>query len=162
MFRYNTPSLSHPPAAGLPCMVLVTGDTLDSTRPYKSTPGDNIIFQRAKRYHRGVLPCELHGILGLLPLATNRRKSIFQSFTFSVYIVHISLCTINMINSQTEHTSGLGTKITVPFIDGDNESTGGTVEGQEPAVATRTARMRRSRLYAAAVRVGARLSICTF
>ena len=41
------PSISHPlvitpPAAGLLCMVLITGGTLDTTHPYKSTPGDDI------------------------------------------------------------------------------------------------------------------------
>lgn len=50
-------------------------------------------------------------------------------------IVHVSLCTINTMNRQTGHTSGLGTKSTVPLIDGDNKPTGGSVEGQEPAVA---------------------------
>ena len=39
--------LSHPlnitpPAAGLVCMVLITGVALDTTPPYKSTPGDDI------------------------------------------------------------------------------------------------------------------------
>ena len=42
MFRCNSPSLAHPPAAGLKCMVSITRGTLDSTHPNKSTPGDNI------------------------------------------------------------------------------------------------------------------------
>ena len=40
--QYHTPSLPHPLAAGLPCMVAITGDTLDTTPSYNSTPGDNI------------------------------------------------------------------------------------------------------------------------
>ena len=43
--QYRTPSLPHPLAAGLPCMVAITGDTLDTTPPYNSTPGDNV-FKR--------------------------------------------------------------------------------------------------------------------
>ena len=42
-----TPSISHllvitPPAAGLLCMALITGGTLDTTPLYKSTPGDDL------------------------------------------------------------------------------------------------------------------------
>ena len=59
------PSLSHPivstpprwhtpPAAGLPCMVLITRGTLHSIPPYRSTPCDNI-FKGKKRYLRGVI-----------------------------------------------------------------------------------------------------------
>ena len=41
--QYHTPSLPRPLAAGLPCIVVITGDTLDITPPYNSTPGDNIL-----------------------------------------------------------------------------------------------------------------------
>ena len=36
---FYTPSLSHTPAAGLLCTTLITEGTLDTTLPYKSTPG---------------------------------------------------------------------------------------------------------------------------
>ena len=43
--QYHTPSLPHPLAAGLPCMMAITGDTLDTTHPCNGTPGDHI-FKR--------------------------------------------------------------------------------------------------------------------
>lgn len=41
--RYHPPPrpLPHAQAAGLPCTLLITGDTLDSTPPHSSTPGEN-------------------------------------------------------------------------------------------------------------------------
>ena len=53
----HPPSLPHPLSAGLPCMVAITGDTLGTTPPYNSTPGDNI-FKR-QSFITGVcfLPC---------------------------------------------------------------------------------------------------------
>ena len=55
--QYRTPSLPHPPAAGPPCMVAITGDTLDTTTLYNSTPGDNIFKRQIVITGVCFLPC---------------------------------------------------------------------------------------------------------
>ena len=40
--RRHTPSVPHPLAAGLSCMVFITGDALNSTTTHNSTPGNHI------------------------------------------------------------------------------------------------------------------------
>ena len=77
MFRYNTPTLAHTPPAALPCNVLTTRGTLDSTPPYKGAPGGNI--SKGKKVITGVCFHEC-----------------ITSGTFDTYVAH----------TPTKHTHG--------------------------------------------------------
>ena len=61
--QYHTSSIPHPLAAGLPCMVAITGDTLDTTPPYKSTLGDNTFERQIVITGVCFLPC--YTVLGV-------------------------------------------------------------------------------------------------
>ena len=65
-----------PPAVGLLCMVLITGGTLDTTAPYKSTPGD--AFFKGHKVITGVCVYPCYTIL----VSTRQRNPRLLLFWF--------------------------------------------------------------------------------
>ena len=63
-----------PPAAGLLCIVLITGGTLDTTHPYRSTPGDDIF--KGQKFITGVCFHPCYTVVG--QLTTSRRLIVGQ------------------------------------------------------------------------------------
>ena len=57
------PGITHPPELrGSRAWCFITGGTLDTTHPYKSILGDNILNERQKSYRRGVLSSALYTV----------------------------------------------------------------------------------------------------
>ena len=89
LLRVSTPHplVTTPPlATGLPCMMAITGDTLDTAPPYNNTPGDNIFKRQIVITGVCFLPCytvlilTYHGSIRVP--GTTRDRSIARSLKY--------------------------------------------------------------------------------